>query len=131
MRFAQQFKVCTQEAFPKILENMTKTALKRGLELELTVAKYHVAFNDFGSKQLSEQQVYSVFINCFEQIKRLSTNNFRQYAVDQILQSIGSNFYALGDYDKALECLLEAENLNKPKVYSSPHMMKLFRIKAL
>lgn len=125
MRFAEQFKVFNDEMFPKILENMSNAAAKRGLDVESVVAQYHIAFKDFGSKKLSEQQVYSAFIHCFEKIKRLGIHNFRPYSIDQILLQIGGNFYALGDYDKALECLLEAENLNKPKLYSSPHIHTL------
>jgi tetratricopeptide (TPR) repeat protein len=125
MRFAEQFKIFNDEMFPTILENMSNAAAKRGLDVESVVAQYHIAFKDFGSKKLSEQQVYSAFIHCFEKIKRLGIDNFRPYSIDQILLQIGGNFYALGDYDKALECLLEAENLNKSKDYSSPHIHTL------
>lgn len=125
MRFAEQFKVFNNEMFPTILGNMSKAASKKGLEVELIIAQYHTVFNDFGSKRLGEQQVYSAFLQCFEQIKSLGLSKFRRYTLDQILLNIGSNFYALGDHEKALECLLEAENLNKLKGYSSPHISTL------
>jgi two-component sensor histidine kinase len=109
MRFAQQFKVFNAEMFPKILENMTKVAEKGGLEVELVVAQCHTAFNNFMSNRLSEQQAYSVFLHCFEQIRGLGMDKFKRYDLLQILQTIGGNFYALGDYEKTLECLLEGE----------------------
>jgi two-component sensor histidine kinase len=109
MRFAQQFKVYTPEMFPKILENMTKVAEKGGLEAELVVARCHTAFNNFMDKRLSEQQAYSVFLRCFEQIRGLGMDKFKRYDLLLILQTIGGNFYALGDYEKTLECLLLSE----------------------
>jgi two-component sensor histidine kinase len=119
MRFAQQFKVYTPEMYPKILENMTKVAEKGGLEAELVVAQCHTAFNNFTNNRLSEQQAYSVFLNCFEQIKGLGMDKFKRYDLVQILQTIGGNFYALGDYEKTLECLLEGE---KQAEGGSPHI---------
>jgi two-component sensor histidine kinase len=119
MRFAQQFKVYTPEMFPEILENMTKVAEKEGLEAELVVAQCHTAFNNFMSKGLSEQQAYSVFLHCFEQIRGLGMDKFKRYDLLLILQTIGGNFYALGDYEKTLECLLEGE---KQAEGGSPHI---------
>jgi two-component sensor histidine kinase len=119
MRFAQQFKVYTLEMFPKILENMTEIAEKGGLEAELVVAQCHTAFNNFTNNRLSEQQAYSVFLNCFEQIRGLGMDKFKRYDIVQILQTIGGNFYALGDYEKTLECLLEGE---KQAEGGSPHI---------
>ncbi len=111
VRFAKQFKVYNAEQLPKIIEQMTGIAKKRGLEAELVIAQYFIAANDFGGNNLSEQQLYSAFLNCFEQIKRLGVNKFQRYTLDGILRVIGCNFYALGDNEKALECLLEAEKV--------------------
>ncbi len=125
MRFAEQFKVYTQEMFPKILGEMIKIAEKRGFEAELIVAQYNLTFSEFASKQLNEQQTYSAFLHYFEQIKRLGTDKFKLYSIDLILQNIGSNFYTLGDYEKALECLLEAEKITQTDGYSFIHIHTL------
>jgi two-component sensor histidine kinase len=109
IRFAQQFKVDAPEIYQKNLENMTKIAEKEGLEAELVVAQYHTTFTNFVSKGLSEQEVYSSFLRSFEQIRALGVDKFKHYDLLLILQTIGGNFYALGDYEKTLECLLFTE----------------------
>ena len=113
MRFAQQFKAYNAEQVPKIMEQMIKIAEERGLKAELVVAQYHRAFNTLGGKNSGEQEMYSVYLHCFEQIKRLGFNKFQRYSLDIIVKVIGCNFYALGDYEKSLECLLEAEKITK------------------
>ncbi len=121
MRFAQQFKVYTVELFPTIIKNMNEVARKGGLEAELIVAQYTLTFNEFASSRLNEQQTYSAFLHSFEQIKRLGTDKFKLYSLDLTLQNIGSNFYVLGDYEKALECLLEAEKITQLDGYNHLH----------
>jgi two-component sensor histidine kinase len=109
LRTAQHFGAANSEYAPEIIEQMTKIAQKRGLEAELIVAQWFNVFSTVDGKKLSEQQIYSRFLNCFEQIKRLGFNKFQRYTSDGILRVVGCNFYALGDYEKALECLSEAE----------------------
>ena len=65
VRFAKQFKVYSAEQFTKIIEQMTGIAKKRGLEAELVIAQYFIVANDFSGNNLSEQQLYSAFLNCF------------------------------------------------------------------
>jgi two-component sensor histidine kinase len=119
MQFAQQFKGYAPEMSLKILERMTKVAEKGELEAELVVAQFCSTFNNFANKRLGEQQAYSVFLNCFEQMKRLGMDKFKRYGLVFTLQTIGGNFYALGDYEKTLECLLEGE---KYAEVGSPHI---------
>jgi tetratricopeptide (TPR) repeat protein len=109
LQFTQHFKVVALEMYPKILENMNTVAEKGGLEAELVVAQYTLTYFKFVNKHLSEQQTYSAFLHYFEQIKRLGMDQFNRYGIDQMSLSIGSHFYTLGDYEKALECLLEGE----------------------
>jgi two-component sensor histidine kinase len=108
-RFAEHFMIDNEAQLPKIVEQMTKIAQKNELEAERVVAQWFKSLHAFNGKYLSEQQIYSSFLNCFEQIKRVGFNKFQSYTPDGILRVIGCNFYALGDYEKAVECLLEAE----------------------
>lgn len=119
LQFTQHFKVVALEMYPKILENMNTVAEKGGLEAELIVAQYTLTFFKFVNKHLSEQQTYSAFLHYFEQIKRLGTDQFNRYGIDQMSLSIGGHFYTLGDYEKALECLLEGE---KHAEVGRPHL---------
>jgi two-component sensor histidine kinase len=120
-RFAEHFKVNNEEQLPKIFEQMQGVAEKRGLEAELIIAKWFKSQLAFNGKHLSEQQVYSLFLNCFEQMKRVGFDKFQRYTSDGILRVIGCNFYVLGDNEKALECLLEAEKATLASSSINPH----------
>jgi two-component sensor histidine kinase len=113
MQSAEHFKVFGKENIRKIIDEMIKIAEERGLEAELIVAQWYLSIFISGDKKLGEQEMYSSFLNCFEHIKRLGIKNFQRYNLQAILKIIGCNFYALGDYEKALECLLEAEKCIK------------------
>jgi two-component sensor histidine kinase len=124
-RFAQQFKVNGTEQVAKIVEEMNRIAEERGLESELIVAQWHKPFSASGDKPLGEQDLYSASLKCFEQIKLKGFNNFERYNLDEILKIIGCNFYALGDFEKGLECLLEAEKISRARRYINAHQFTL------
>jgi two-component sensor histidine kinase len=113
LRFAQQFKINGTEHSKKIIEEMIRIAAESGLDAELIVAQWYKSFSASGGKVLGEQDMYSAFLKSYEQIKLIGFNKFERYNLDATLKIIGCNFYALGDFEKGLECLLEAEKIAK------------------
>ncbi len=121
LRFAEQFKINNSEQCTKTIKEMVKIAEESGLEAELIVAQWYKSFAVSGDKKLGEQDMYSAFLKCFEQIKRLGYNKLERYNLVATLKIIGCNFYALGDYEKGLECLLEAEKISMASHYINAH----------
>ncbi|MBL7818326.1 MAG: hypothetical protein JNL70_25160 [Saprospiraceae bacterium] len=109
IRHAGHFK--SQEVFRQTIAKMLKIAKENGLKVEWVVAQFQNSLQRFAVQEISEQQVYYDYLSCFEQIKLLGFDAFKNYALDIILHEIGRNFYQLGDYDKALECLSDAEKV--------------------
>jgi two-component sensor histidine kinase len=102
-----------QDEYQKSDAAMFDIAHKKGLKIEEVVAQYKIALDKYGGKRISEQEVYSAYLNCFEQMKSLGIENFKRYSPDWMLHEIGRNFYELGDTEKALEALLEGEKITK------------------
>lgn len=102
-----------QEEYKKSNAIMLEIAQKNRLKVEEVVVQYKSALDGYGGKKISEQEVYSAYLNCFEQIKLLGIDNFKHYPLDWILHEIGRNFYELGDTEKSVESLLEAEKNTK------------------
>lgn len=133
LQCAEHFKLIGSEKFRKIINKMIKIAEEKGLDAELIVAQWHQSIFISGEKKLGEQEMYSSFLNCFEHIKRLGINKFQRYNLHAILKIIGCNFYALGDNEKALECLLEAEKSTRSdfSVNVHNHTMTLNTIESI
>lgn len=125
LRFAQQFKVNSTEQSIKIIEEMIRIAEERGLDAELIVAQWYKSLSASGDKSLGEQDMYSAFLKWFEQIKLIGFNKFERYNLEGILKIIGCNFYALGDFEKGLECLLEAEKISTANHYVDAHQFTM------
>lgn len=115
-QFASHFNV-KDEVSPKNNVEMLKIAQKKGYKIEFVVAQFRTALADYGGKKIGEQQLYSAYLNCFEQIKILGIENFKRYTPEWTLHEIGRNFYELGDIEKALECLLLVEKMPNPDVH--------------
>lgn len=97
------------------IHQMRIVSQKPGLQTEATFALYLFTVNEYSEKRIMEQQAYSTYLSCFEQIKSIGTDNFKLYGIEWILLEIGRNFYELGDIEKALECLLLGE-----KTFTNP-----------
>lgn len=110
VRNASYFKNHTE--FVQEIAVMNKIAEQnKDLKPELVIAQFNSSLSNFGSGKISEQQIYSDYINYFEQIKLLGTSAFEHYHLFIVLHEIGRNFYQLGDNEHALEVLLLAEKV--------------------
>jgi two-component sensor histidine kinase len=98
----------------KSKEKMFEIAHKNGYNVELLIAQYHQTLGDYSEKKINEYQVYSRYLTYFEQIKNIGIEKFKRYKSDWVLHEISRNFYELGDVEKALESLFEAEKIENP-----------------
>ena len=95
----------------KSLVIMKTIAEKKGYKVELVVTQFKAILTYYGNRRKFEQELYSDYLNCFEQMKMLGIENFKMYVPEWTLYEIGRNFYEMGDTEKSLECLLEAEKI--------------------
>lgn len=102
------------QEYPKSHAAMLHISEKKGFKIESVVAHFKAALANYGSRKIPEQETYSAYLNCFEQMKTLDIQNFKRYSPEWMLHEIGRNFYELGDLEKALEALLEAEKTTQP-----------------
>lgn len=86
---------------------------RNNFKAELLVANFKSTLNLYGGNFIFEQEAYYQYLNIFEGIKNTDLNSFTNYGLEAILYEIGRNFYEVGDYDKALECLLLQEKKTK------------------
>jgi two-component sensor histidine kinase len=83
--------------------------------IERSVAIFSQTIFKYSQKQISEQNIYYNYLQCYHQIKSNGILNYKIYGIDIITSEIGRNFYDVGDYDNALECLLLADSLTHPR----------------
>ncbi len=132
-KFASKFKVDSSKHLLKIIDEMNRIAEKGEFEVELIVAKWNKSLFTSVAEHLGEQEMYATFLKFYEQIKFIGFNKFSPYNIEGILKIIGCNFYALGDYEKGLECLLMAEkvSLSRPNINAHQFTMILNTIEAI
>ncbi|TAD86241.1 MAG: sensor histidine kinase [Bacteroidetes bacterium] len=124
-RFASHFKIGESKQYIEIIAEMLRIAEKNGLEAELIVSQWHKLLSESADNNLGEQDLYSVYLKFFEQIKLIGFNKFERYKLDDILKIIGCNFYALGDLEKGLECLFEAEKISQAAQEINAHQFTM------
>ncbi|MFA9213942.1 MAG: sensor histidine kinase [Candidatus Methylacidiphilales bacterium] len=99
----------------KITDLMIEISKRNNLKAELMVANFKSTLNLYGSNSIFDQELYYRYLNIFEGIKSSNINVYNKYGLEWILNDIGRNFYEVGDYEKALECLLLQEKEAKIK----------------
>lgn len=120
-RFGGGVDVSYKEMGPKSLEQMAEIAKGRGFEAELIVTQLYTEFN--GSDLRTQEHYYPLALNLFERVKRLGFDKFKDYDINNLLQIMGYHFYNIGDYEHALEVLLEAEK--RSPADPNPHVHTL------
>lgn len=108
---------------------MFEISKRNNLKAELLVANFKSTINLYGGNQISEQEAYYRYLNIFEGIKNTDLNSFTNYGLEAILYEIGRNFYEVGDYEKALECLLLQEK--KAKIRNIFYILSLNLIETI
>jgi two-component sensor histidine kinase len=84
-------------------------------QIERSVAIFSRTIFKYSQKQISEQNIYYNYLQCYHLIKSNGILSYKIYGIDIITSEIGRNFYDVGDYDNALECLLLADSLTHPR----------------
>lgn len=101
----------------EVVENyqiMFNLAQKHNFLIEILVAQNCLNINKFTHKELSEQQMYPLQLNTFEEMKKLGIENFKPYHASFMLWRMGRTFYDVGDTEKAFESLFLAEKKMQP-----------------
>lgn len=109
-----RFALNSDDTKQKSIEKMFDIARKNGYAAELVIAKYQKTLDEYSRKIINEQQVYSNYLTYIEQIKSTGIEKFKRYKPDWVLHEISRNFYELGDVEKSLESLFEAEKMIDP-----------------
>ncbi|MEI7979458.1 MAG: sensor histidine kinase [Bacteroidota bacterium] len=96
---------------------------RNNFKAELLVTNFKSTINIYGGNLISEQEAYYRYLNIFEGIKNTDLNSLYNYGLEAILYEIGRNFYEVGDYEKALECLILLEK--KVKIQNIFYVLSL------
>ncbi|MFZ4797551.1 MAG: sensor histidine kinase [Bacteroidia bacterium] len=102
---------------------------RNNFKAELLVANFRSTLNLYGGNIIFDQELYYRYLNIFEGIKNTDLNSFSNYSLEGILYEIGRNFYEVGDYEKALECLLLQEK--KAKIRNIFYILSLNLIESI
>lgn len=113
----------------KITDLMIEISKRNNLKEELMVANFKSTLNLYGGNLIFDQELYYRYLNIFEGIKSSNINEYNKYGLEWILNDIGRNFYEVGDYEKALECLLLQEK--EAKIKSIFYILSLNLIEAI
>jgi two-component sensor histidine kinase len=92
---------------------MIELSKKPEYSVERSVAIFCQTLFKYSNKLISEQNSYYNYLQCFHLIKSNGISNYKVYGIDAITGEIGRNFYDVGDYDHALECLLLGDSLTQ------------------
>lgn len=116
-RFSNHFGIHSIDEQHDIFNKMAQFAQQKGMKAEIVVTQMLAARDRHQDHNVSgEQEAYSTYLRSYEQIKELGFEQFKRYALDFILFSVGRNFYELGDTERALECLLAGEQHSTTKL---------------
>ncbi|MFY8108795.1 MAG: sensor histidine kinase [Bacteroidia bacterium] len=85
---------------------MIELSDKIGLSVEKGVALFYQSIFKYSYKLISEQNLYYNYLQCFHLLKNKDISNYKRYGIDAMTTEIGRNFYDVGDYENALDCLL-------------------------
>ncbi|MBI5914436.1 MAG: hypothetical protein HY842_03605 [Bacteroidetes bacterium] len=99
----------TAAARDSLFEEMETTAAEGGFEIEAVVARHFVILENYQKIRIPPGQSYAEILQELEQLEAIGLEKFRDYSVARLLFQDGSFLYQLEDYERALPCLLAAE----------------------
>jgi two-component sensor histidine kinase len=130
IKYAYHFKYSDDEV-SNTYAQLVQFAKNKGYKVELIIAEFRNALNKYGNKKISEQEVYSNYLTCFEQMKNIGFQEFKRYNLEWTLNEIARNFNELGDSEKALEALLACEKNTEPRPKSLFYTLTLNLIETI
>jgi len=101
---------------------MIELSKKPEYSVERSVALFYQTIFKYSNRKISEQNIYYNYLQCYHLIKSNGITNYKIYGIDAITGEIGRNFYDVGDYDNALECLLLGDSFTHNE-YGYKNMM--------
>lgn len=104
----------TQEAIITLLSTQQAVAERNGMEVEQVVASHYLAFERYYAKQIPTEALFITLLREFETMETLGFEHFRDYEVAALLYHSGKFLYQLEDEERALACLLKAEEFIEP-----------------